>query len=160
MARRLGMIEWALVVVQSISQRRLPSAAGKEKTKMAGERILIVEDDMDLADTLKTVLESAGYNVSTAVNREDAWEKVNESRPDLAILDVMLDTLAEGIQLAGEFRRDEGLKEMPIVMLTAINQRLALKIEPDGEEGYLPVDEFMEKPADPDKLLKVVARLL
>ena len=127
---------------------------------MADERILIVDDDVDLVGALTAALTSAGYRVSSAGNGRVGWEKAQESPPDLAILDVVMDTVGEGIQLAHRFRNDEKLKSVPIIMLTAVNQKLPLKIGADLDEGYLPVDQFLEKPVDPGVLLGFIAGLL
>ena len=126
---------------------------------MKSRRILIVEDDSELVEALKTVLEGSGYVVATATNREEARAEAERERPDLAILDVMLDTVDEGVQITHEFRRSERLRDIPIIMLTAINQKMPLKIGREVEEGYLPVDRFMEKPVDPEELLEAVSEL-
>ena len=127
---------------------------------MAGKRILIIEDDADLVAALQTALESAGYAVDSAANAKEAWERVRKARPDLAIVDIMLDTVDEGIQIVYQFRRDRKLRDMPIITLTAINQKLPLNIGPETEEGYLPVDRFIEKPVDPVQLLKEISDIL
>lgn len=129
---------------------------------MADEHVLIVDDDEDLVRVLTTVLESAGYQVSSAANGAEAWEKAQESRPDLAIVDVIMDTLAEGVRLTHRFRADEKLKDVPIVMLTGVKQKLRMDLRPLDEEGYryLAVDRYLEKPVAPEVLLHTVADLL
>ena len=127
---------------------------------MAKGNILIVDDDRDLVDTLRTVLESAGYQVSSAGSRAEGWQKAQQSPPDLAIIDVMMGTEVEGFQLTYDFRRDEKLKAVPIVMLTAINQRLPYGFSLDKDREFLPVDRFLEKPVEPQVLLKEVEKLL
>ena len=62
---------------------------------MAGEHILIADDDADLVGAMAATLESAGYRVSVASNGQEAWDKASEDKPDLAIVDVMMDTLSE-----------------------------------------------------------------
>ncbi len=127
---------------------------------MADKHILIVDDDRDLVSVLRMTLASAGYRVSWAANGKEALEKAHESLPDLAIIDVIMDTVGEGVQLTHRFRADEKLKDVPIIMLTAVNQRLRLNIGQETDEGYLPVDKFIEKPVDPHVLLREVADLL
>jgi len=127
---------------------------------MPGKRVLVIDDDEDLVAALRAVLESAGYSVDAAANAAEAWERAREVRPDLAIVDVMMGTLSEGIQLAQQFRQDAELKDMPLIMLTAVNQRFSLQIAPETEEGFLPVDRFIEKPVEPARLLKEVSELL
>jgi len=129
---------------------------------MANEHVLIVDDDKDLVETLSTVLESAGYRVRWAANGTEAWARAQESRPDLAIIDVIMDTIGEGVRLTYRFRTDEKLKDVPIIMLTGVKKKLRMDLRPLDEEGYLylPVDRYIDKPVDPKVLLKEVADLL
>ena len=123
-------------------------------------RILIVDDDPDLVAALKVAIETVGYEVDSAGNSAEALQTAGAAKPDLAILDVMMDTGSEGVHLAHRFRTDEGLKEVPIIMLTAVNQTIPFQIGKEMGEGYLPVDCFMEKPVDPLELIAVIRRLL
>jgi len=127
---------------------------------MADKHILIVDDDRELVDVLTTVLESAGYHISSASNGKEGWEKASASPPDLAIIDVIMDTIGEGVQLAHRFRSNEKLKDVPIIMLTAIDQQLRFNIGQEAGEEYLPVDKFIEKPVEPSTLLKEIESLL
>jgi len=127
---------------------------------MADEEILVVDDDEDLAEALSAVLKSAGYSVTWAANGTEAWRKAQDSPPDLALVDVIMDSVSEGVQLTHRFRRDEKLKDVPIIMLTAVNQKLPLHLGQETGEGYLPVDKFLEKPVDPAVLLAEIAALL
>lgn len=127
---------------------------------MAGENILIVEDDRDLVDTLTTVLESVGYRVTSATDGNSGWQKGKESPPDLAVVDIMMDTMAAGLELTQKFRADPELARVPIIMITAINQRLPLELGRNGDQSYLPVDAFIEKPVDPRALLREIEKRL
>jgi CheY-like chemotaxis protein len=123
-------------------------------------RILLVDDDPDLVATLKIAIEAAGHEVVTARNGTEAFERAHESRPDLAIVDVMMDTLSEGVHLTHRFRADADLRNMRIIMLTAVNETIPFNIGKETEEGYLPVDSFLEKPVDPAELLSEIGRQL
>jgi CheY-like chemotaxis protein len=140
----------------------LACASNGRRENMPGKQILIVDDDKDLVEALKTILESAGYQITTASNGNEGWEKVQKSRPDLAIVDVVMDTIADGVRLTQRFRSDEKLKDMRILMLTGIREKTGFNLRPDSAEGflYLPVDKFLEKPVDPSVLLNAVAELL
>ncbi len=127
---------------------------------MARKTVLIVEDDRDLVDTLTTVLESAEYEVVSAANGQTGWQKAQQVNPDLAVVDMMMDTVAEGYDLTRRFRSDENMKNMPIIMVTAINQRFPLDMGQPDDDKYLPVDKFLEKPVDPGSLLQQIAELL
>ncbi|MFP4028882.1 MAG: response regulator [Candidatus Brocadiia bacterium] len=127
---------------------------------MSEAHILIVEDDEDLADALALALQGSGYTVTHTVTREAALELATQNPPDLAIFDVMLKRIDDGIQLTHEFRADEKLCNVPIIMLTAINQATDFNLDKETDEGYLPVDLFLEKPVDPQDLLDETVRLL
>lgn len=127
---------------------------------MAKKNILLVDDDEDLVLALKLVLDSAGYNVITAGSRKEAWQKAQASKPDLAILDVMMEKQSDGFDLARDLRADPKLKDVPIVIATAINQKLPFEFSPDEDSDYVPVNKFMEKPIDPRMLLREVAGLI
>jgi CheY-like chemotaxis protein len=127
-------------------------------------KILIIDDDPDMVLAARMCLEGAGYVVAEAGNPTDGLERVKSEKPDLIVLDVMMDTATAGFQLALELRRagQEGHAgsnpDIPILMLTAIHTTTPLRFSPD--EDYLPVDAFMEKPIDPDKFLAAIKKLL
>lgn len=127
-------------------------------------KILIVDDDPDIVLATRLSLERAGHQVTSASNGAEGLEKLKAERPDLIILDVMMDTATEGFQLALKLRSRDPASELaayrdiPILMLTAIHSTTPLRFGP--EEDYLPVDDFVDKPIDPDVLVKKVDALL
>lgn len=131
---------------------------------MGNKRILLIDDDPDQRLALRLPLESAGYEVQEAVNSSDALARIKECNPDLIILDVMMDTTTAGFQVALELHSSDPASEFkqfrntPIIMLTAIHSTTPLRFAPDAD--YLPVETFIEKPVDPDTLLKKVHELI
>jgi CheY-like chemotaxis protein len=131
---------------------------------MAHEHILIIDDDPDMVMVMRMPLEAKGYKVSQASSGTEGLMKVKEVKPDLIVLDVMMDTTTEGFQVSLALRSPDpqseyaAYKHIPIMMITAIHTTTPLRFGPD--EDYLPVDEFIEKPIDPDMLLSKVAKLL
>ena len=131
---------------------------------MDKRNILIVDDDPDQRLTLRLPLEASGYQVSEAKSSQEGLKMVKEIRPDLIILDVMMDTATAGFQLALELHNADPASEYkefrktPILMLTAIHSTTPLRFEPDID--YLPVELFVDKPIDPDDLLKKVEWVL
>lgn len=127
---------------------------------MAGAtpKVLIVEDNPDMALALTMPLEAAGYQVHVASSGQEGLIKIKEVVPDLIILDVMMETNTAGIQLSLQLRSPDPHSEykpfrhIPILMLTAIHTTTSLRFGPD--EAYLPVDDFVDKPVDPDVLLE------
>ncbi len=122
--------------------------------------ILIADDDPDIVEALKTVLEASGFGVESAPNGQECLRRLRRKRPDLLILDVMMTTETEGFHVAYEIRNDPALRTLPILMLTAIEQKTGFKFAPEKDEDYLPVEEFVTKPIEPNDLVERVNRLL
>jgi CheY-like chemotaxis protein len=127
-------------------------------------KILMIDDDPDIVTAIRIPLEASGYEFSVASSGTEGLEKIKEVKPDLIILDVMMETTTEGFQLAHRLRDRSPSSEyaeyssIPILMLTAIHTTTPLRFAPD--EDYLPVDAFLDKSADPDQLLAKVTELL
>ncbi len=128
------------------------------------KKILVVDDDPDTVEVIRMTLESADYEVISASNSEEGLRRVVAEKPDLIILDVMMDTTTEGFQVSLKLRSPApdspyaAYRDIPILMLTAIHTTTPLRFAPDAD--YLPVDEFVEKPISPEGLLAKVGRLL
>ena len=126
--------------------------------------ILLIDDDPDVRLTLRLPLEAAGYAVSEATNFSEGLNAVKQVKPDLIVLDVMMDTTTAGFQFALELHSQDPSSEFkdfrntPIIMLTAIHTTTPLRFSPD--EDYLPVQTFLEKPVDEKVLLDTVRKLL
>jgi CheY-like chemotaxis protein len=127
-------------------------------------KILIVEDTPDMALALRMPLEATGYEVFHALSGQECLAMVRQVKPDLIILDVMMETTTAGFQVSLQLRSPDPQSEyaeyrhVPILMLTAIHTTTSLRFGPD--EAYLPVDDFVEKPIDPDVLLEKVESLI
>ena len=119
-------------------------------------KVLIVDDDPDIVEAGKLILEKEGYEVATASSREEGLTAVEGQQPDLIILDVMMEQPDDGIAMAQKLRRD-GF-EKPILMLTSVGRASGLNIGKDSD--LVPVDDFQEKPIEPAKLVKKVKELL
>jgi CheY-like chemotaxis protein len=83
---------------------------------------------------------------------------IGEERPDLIVLDVMMDYLSEGFDVARRLRTDPATKSIPLIMLTGVDQTYNYRLEQD--ESWVPFDRYLEKPIDPEKLLAEVAALI
>jgi CheY-like chemotaxis protein len=131
---------------------------------MNQKRILIVDDDPDQRLTLRLPLENAGYAISEAANLDEGLQNVTKFKPDLVILDVMMDTMTAGFQFALTLHSNDtkspykDFNKTPILMLTAIHSTTPMRFRPD--EDYLPVEEFLEKPVEPEVLLATVKKHL
>ncbi|MFH1624057.1 MAG: response regulator [Pseudomonadota bacterium] len=129
-------------------------------------KILVVDDDPDVVELIRIGLEANGYDVFSAENGTGGLRMVKEIRPDLIILDVMMDTITEGFQVSYQLRSQDPESEyrnyskIPIIMLTGISQQMHMKFSPKTDGDYLPVDEFLEKPIRIEPLLEKVKELL
>jgi len=119
-------------------------------------RILIVDDDPDLVEDCRLILENAGHSVRSAFNVQEGMAAIAAEAPQLLVLDVMMDSPDDGIVMAQDLRR-QGFKA-PILMLTSISKVTGLAYGQDAD--LVPVDAFQEKPVPPKKLLALVDELL
>ncbi len=119
-------------------------------------KILIVDDDPDVVDASRMVLEKEGHEVASAGSREEGMKAIEASEPDLMVLDVMMAEPDDGIAMAQELRR-KGFKK-PILMLTSLGKVTGLNVGKDND--MVPVDEFLEKPLEPAKMIEKVNELL
>jgi DNA-binding response OmpR family regulator len=117
--------------------------------------IAVIDDDPDIIEASNLVLTSKGYEVISATNPEDGYRMIKEKKPDLIILDVMMNEPDDGFFLAQKLRRER--IEIPIIMYTSVSKALGLEFAA-GE--MVPVDEFVEKPISPDTLVDKVEKLL
>ncbi len=126
--------------------------------------VMIVEDDEDMANAVATMLQNAGPEVGIELDHKKAVASMEERRPDLVILDVMFPSeKTAGFTLARTMRlHNERLKDVPIIMLTAVNQEYqGLNFSSlDIDDHWLPVAEFLNKPVDPSALREKVTALL
>jgi CheY-like chemotaxis protein len=133
------------------------------ENRMSKKKILIIDDDPDVRLSLRLPLESADYDISEATNSGEGLATIKKIKPDLVILDVMMDTTTAGFQLALDLHSQDPRSEYaefrktPIIMLTAIHSTTPLRFTPD--EDYLPVEVFLEKPVEPEVLLSKVSEL-
>ena len=133
---------------------------------MEDAKILIVDDDPDITEALKMTLEANHYEVHTAANGTEGLKQVKAVKPDLIILDVMMDTITEGFQVSYQLRNPDPKSEyapyskIPILMLTAIVEKKRMKFSTQADGDFLPVDDFVEKPIRPQVLLEKVKKLL
>ena len=128
---------------------------------MENAKILIVDDDPDFTVVLKTVLEGESYIVDTAPGRAEGMEKIQADKPDLLLLDVMMATWSDGFEMARDIRKNPEYKDMPIIMLTGVEQRTGIGFKSTaGDPEWLPVDGFLDKPVEPQVLIAEVKKVM
>lgn len=129
----------------------------------AGADILIIDDDKDLVASMKIILESRGFQVRTAHDGKEGYNRILEKAPDLILLDVMMSTDTEGFDLASRLKGDSRFAGIPIIMTTGFPQKMA-EHGPERFQHILgmewPVSQLLEKPIDPEELLAAVESFL
>lgn len=121
-------------------------------------KILIVDDDIDLVEVLRIVLESHGYDVIDAQDGDRGYLLIEREKPDLIILDVMMRTEDEGFYIAEKIRSQPDIANIPIIMLTAVCQQTGYQYKKNND--VLPVDEFIEKPVMPNTLIGLIEKYI
>lgn len=125
-----------------------------------GKRILIVDDDVDFGESVKTVLEFDGYRVETTTAGAEGLSAAEKNRPDLIVLDVMMEHTTAGFDVSRELHNRPSLRDVPVILVTGISRELNLPFSFEADEHYLPVREVVEKPVDPKLLLEKVHAVL
>jgi DNA-binding response OmpR family regulator len=121
---------------------------------MSPKKILVVDDEVDLVETVRFPLELEGFDVLVSYNGEDALNQARKEKPDLIILDLMLPKL-DGYKVCRLLKFDERYKHIPILMLTAKTQE---KDKILGNETG--ADEYITKPFEMDYLMEKVKAYL
>jgi CheY-like chemotaxis protein len=125
-------------------------------------RIKIIDDDVEFADNIATLLRDSGYEVSALDTTLNAIDVLKDDMPDLLILDVMFpDNPAGGFDLARGIRRDPQIRDLPVILLTGVNQEFPMDFTThDIDPEWMPVQDLVEKPVAMTSLLASVRRLL
>ncbi len=130
---------------------------------MANKDILLVDDDPDIRESLRIILENEGYTVRMAANGKQAEQALLSKKPDLMILDVMMSTDTEGFDLAFKLRSQPEYENMPIVLLTSFLDKVREE-GPDQFQHILgeqwPAKWLFEKPVDSKRLIKKITGIL
>jgi len=127
------------------------------------KKVLNVEDDVDITTFVSTVVEENGYIPIVAKDGEEGMRKVREERPDLIILDILMPR-ESGIKMYHELKMDPSLKDIPVVMLSAVSKRTFLRSQTAltefGDETVPEPQAYLEKPVEPGDLAEIVKKIL
>jgi len=124
------------------------------------KRILIVDDDPDFAAAIAKILTTAQYEVEKAGCLQEGMKAVEERRPHLILLDVMMEKYDDGFNMCYDLKHDERYKHIPVVMITAVTEVTGLKFSPETDGEYLQAEGYLRKPINPEVLLEKVASLV
>lgn len=124
--------------------------------------IKIIDDNTVYAENLSIILRKEGHTVSHLDHVDGAVEELVQNTPDLLILDVMFPELpTAGFHFARKVRGTQEIKDLPIILLTGVNQELPVDFSPKDIDGdWIPVQDFVEKTANIKPLIKKVSKLL
>ncbi len=117
-------------------------------------RVLVVDDDPDFVKVTRKVLEKAGHEVVSASNGAKALQAMRQGRPDVVLLDIMMSYILDGLDVSREMAEDPELKDIPVIMVTALTGVKGTQMFPSDE--YIPVDEWLSKPVEPAELIERV----
>jgi CheY-like chemotaxis protein len=121
-------------------------------------KILVVDDDPDFVEATRIVLENEGYEVISAADGDESLQVVRAEKPDLIILDVIMSSILDGLNVSQQLQNDPEHQGIPIVMVTSIANTDYAALFPTDE--YVHINAFLTKPVPPDRLLQQVSRLL
>ncbi len=124
------------------------------------ETILLIEDDADIHEAVKMILEPAGYTVLCEATGPGGLATMAKTKPDLVLLDIMLETPSEGFHIAYQMKQDDTLKGVPIIMLSAIGKKTGMDYAKELGTDYVPAERFLEKPFDAATLRDAVQVVL
>ncbi len=121
---------------------------------MDRKRILVVDDEIYIVHILEFSLTMEGYNILTAFDGEEALRVIEQERPDLVVLDIMMPKL-DGYEVCRRLRKDERFSALPVILLSAKGRSI------DREVGLQAgADDYITKPFSPRKLIEKIRELL
>ena len=131
---------------------------------MDNRKVLVVDDESDMQIFLSTVVETMGFKPIVAGDGIEALEKARADQPALVILDVMMPGIEDGLKTYQQFREDDGLGRIPIIMVSAIARKTffhSIRLLKPLSGRQLPEPEaYMEKPPDAAELNQVIQTIL
>jgi len=125
-------------------------------------KVLVVDDDKDFIEIIRLSLESRGYRVICARNGKEGWKMLKKEKPDVVILDLMMERLDSGMALSRKIKNHPEYGAIPILMLTSMSRETGLDFSPRSRKDLdqLHVDDFCTKPIKMKILWEKLERLL
>ncbi len=118
--------------------------------------VLVVDDDPDIQESVRLVLESAGYRVISAFSGRECLACLEKELPDAVVMDVMMGTLVEGFSISYDIKSNPSYRDIPLILFSAIEQQTGFPVDRE----FIGADDFIRKPAAPKALLSSVDRCL
>jgi two-component system alkaline phosphatase synthesis response regulator PhoP len=133
---------------------------------ITAKKILMIDDDVNLVNVVKMVLEAKNYSFESAQSAVEGLQKIKQFKPDLIILDVIMEDFVAGFRVVSELRTGDedseysAFSKIPILMLTSVTQKTNMNFSEKVGTALLPVDAFIEKPVKPAYLMEKIEDLL
>ncbi len=121
-------------------------------------KILVVDDDPDFVEVMRTVLMADGHEIISAGSGAEGMRQVARQQPDLVILDVIMSTVLDGLTMSQRMADDPEFRQVPIIMVTSIANTDYAALFPMSD--YIHIDAFLSKPVNPRELRAKVDSLL
>jgi CheY-like chemotaxis protein len=123
-------------------------------------KIVIVDDNTDFLFTMETFLQRNGFEVLTAEDGQKGLELIRKERPDLILLDIMMETLFSGFEVCKQIRSDDDLKNIPIIGISALSDELNINYRQWPDYDYFRPNAFLDKPVDRQQLLRMIPEVV
>lgn len=124
------------------------------------KKILIIDDNQDYVFTMKTFLTRNGFQTLTASDGQKGIEQVQKEKPDLILLDVMMEALYSGFDVCKKVKNDPELQHIPIISISGMKDELGVQFDKDRDAEYFSPDVFFDKPVDKSALLSCIKEFL
>jgi CheY-like chemotaxis protein len=121
-------------------------------------KILVVDDDPDFFEATKIILEKHHHEVIAASSGDEGYQRALEDQPDMLILDVIMDTVLDGLSVSQRMHDNPALRDIPIIMVTSIANTDYAELFPTDE--YIHINAFLSKPISADELIRQVNKYL
>lgn len=123
-------------------------------------KIVIIDDNTDYLFTMETFLQRNGFEVLTADEGKKGLDLVRKVRPDLIMLDIMMETLFSGFEVCKEVKSDKDMEGTPIIGISGIGDELDVGYRQWPDHDYFSPDAFLDKPVDKQQLLKLIPEVI
>jgi CheY-like chemotaxis protein len=119
-------------------------------------KIVVIDDNTDFLFTMETFLQKNGFEVHTADDGQKGIDLIRKERPDLILLDIMMETLFSGFEVCKAVRSDNELRHLPIIGISAMGEELDINYSQWPDYEYFRPDAFLDKPIDRQRMLQLI----